>query len=120
MTKVAKGLRDQITLIVNAEMMLDYGEYEELPIEMTFIKINKQSEAKKIFAEFRTGDLGVLDTIRKYLVKWDLTWKDGSPIQLDNDEDMELIWEYEPYAQAMVDGFGMVQLGYKKMQSKNS
>lgn len=116
--KALKGIKDQITLTIDVEMMGDYGKIEKLPLELTFKKINDIDEAKEMFSQFESGDRDELKAMSEHLVSWDLAYDDDTPVVL-SDETLAEVWQVAPYRNALVKSFIQVQLGYQALQSKN-
>ncbi|MCU7917067.1 MAG: hypothetical protein KZQ95_01760 [Candidatus Thiodiazotropha sp. (ex Epidulcina cf. delphinae)] len=119
MAKVFKGIKDQITLKVEAEFMDDYGKIDNDEIELTFKKINNIDEVRKLFADIESGERDELETVKEHLVSWKIEYDDGTPVEL-NEETLSEIWGLLAYRNAIVQGFAKVQLGYNALAAKNS
>lgn len=116
--KTLKGIKNQITLTVDAELMDDNGEVETVPVEMTIVKINNIDEVNEMFLKFEKKELDELEVLGDMLLDWNIKFDDGEMVPL-NKENLAAVWQLAPYRNAIVRGFVQVQKGYNALQSKN-
>lgn len=120
MSKVLKGVKNEITLQVTANVMDDMGKETPVKFKLTFKRIADRKKVKEVVDSVANGENDDLSVIREYLLGWSgIEFDDGTPVEF-NDENLEMVMTDRDYARAIVDGFGKVQLGYKALQAKNS
>ncbi|MBV2138581.1 MAG: hypothetical protein KUF79_17375 [Candidatus Thiodiazotropha sp. (ex Ctena orbiculata)] len=126
--RVLKGERNQVTVKVDVVITGDYGETENIPIELTFVKVHEVDRIMDLFAfrgddEVSTEDSDsakkeVLTIIKDYLTGWNVTCADGEPVPCSG-EDIEEVMNHREYRDAIIGGFQQVQLGYNSYKAKN-
>jgi hypothetical protein len=116
--KLLKGMKDEISVKVEAQLDDNYGKKETVGINLTFKKINNVNELQTILENIRAGSLDEVDALGKYLVKWDLEYADGEAVPLDPDT-ISAVYAIGPYRTALSSGFLRAQYGYAEEQKKN-
>jgi len=116
--KLLKGMKDEISVKVEAKLDDNYGKKEVVPVNLTFKKINDVAELKALVDKIREEKLDEVEALSKYLIKWDLEYDDGSSVPLDPDT-IAAVYAIGPYRTALSSGFLRAQYGYAEEQKKN-
>lgn len=119
MSKVLKGIKNEITLKVTVHAMDDLGMETPVDIHLTFKKIHDPKKVQEIITAAENGETDDLTVMRDYLIGWHgVEFEDNEPVPFD-DEHLEMVMSVREYKDAIVDGFTQVQLGYSNLKAKN-